>query len=125
MKDQIKEDLGVRVKQKDGDVLKVPAEYFSFSCRISVLVGSGLGCLWAAFVAPPPSFILSPESSGWGERNGESCVSPLGCSSDRRCSMVHGIGRGGGPGGSRVEIPVTHGMVHPSQEGSINLRFAP
>lgn len=41
-----------------------------------MLVGSGLGCLWAAFVAPPPSFILSPESSGWGERNGES-VSPL------------------------------------------------
>ena len=39
--------------------------------------------------------------------------------------MVHGIGRGGGHGGSRVEIPVTHGMVHPSQEGSVTLCFAP
>ena len=39
--------------------------------------------------------------------------------------MAHGIERGGGDGGSRVEIPVTLGMVHPSREGSITLRFAP
>ena len=38
--------------------------------------------------------------------------------------MAHGIGRGGGDGGSRVEIPVTPGMVHSSSEGSITLCFA-
>lgn len=53
-------------------------------------------------------------------------VSPLwGAAADWRCRMAHGIERGGGDGGSCVEIPVTLGMVHPSQEGSITLRFAP
>ena len=47
-----------------------------------MLLRSGLGCLWAAFVAPTDSFILSLESSRMRkEEEGESCVSPLGCSS--------------------------------------------